>query len=189
MICAMIGGISRHVAIIPLSYRPGNNDSTIPPMDAQPELALLAKILDEQGLEAILIGNMAAAMHGAPVSTIDIDFYFRSTPRNISKLKAIARSLGAVILCPFYPVSSLFRLQRESDGLQIDFMGRIDGIRSFEGLRRRARFYSVGNSKILVAALADIVRSKRSAGRPKDRAVLEVLEQTLNEETGSRGQN
>ena len=146
----MIGGISRHVAIIPLSYRPENSDSTIPPMDAQ---------------------------------------HFRSTPRNISKLKAIARSLGAVILRPYYPVSSLFRLQRESDGLQIDFMGRIDGIRSFEGLRRRAKFYPVGRSKILVAALADIVRSKRSAGRPKDRAVLEVLEQTLNEEAANPGKN
>jgi hypothetical protein len=44
-------------------------------MDAQPELALIAKALNENSLEAILIGNMAAALHGAPVSTIDIDLF------------------------------------------------------------------------------------------------------------------
>src|SRR5260370_19479784 len=131
----------------------------MPAVNAKPELALLARVIDEQRLEAVLIGNMAAAMHGAPVSTVDIDFYFRKTPRNITKLKAIARTLGAVILRPWYPVSSLFRLQRETDGMQIDFMGQIDGIRSYEGLRSRAIVFRIGESSILVAALADIIRS------------------------------
>ena len=112
--------------------------------------------------KAVLIGNLAAAMHGAPVSTIDIDFCFRSTRPNIAKLRAIACTLGAMMLRPYYPVSSLFRLQRESYGLPIDFMGRIDGIRSFEGLRQRATSFPVGKSKVLVAALADVIRSKRA---------------------------
>jgi len=110
-------------------------------MDAQPELALLARAINEAGLEAILIGNMAAALHGAPVATIDIDLYFRKTPRNLAKLKRVATALEAVILRPYYPVSALFRLQRERDGLQIDFMGRIDGVRSYEDLRDRAAIY------------------------------------------------
>ena len=154
----------------------------MPAVNAQPELALLAKVLNQHGLDAVLIGNMAAALRGAPVSTIDVDFFFCSTPRNIAKLKAVARTLDAVILRPFYPVSSMFRLQRESDGLQIDFMGQIAGIRSYEGLRTRAAVFQVGSSKILVATLSDIIRSKRAAGRPKDVAVIEVLERTRDEE-------
>lgn len=59
-------------------------------MDAQPELALLARALHEHGLEAILTGNIAATLHGAPVSTIDIDLFFRKTPRNLQKLKGLA---------------------------------------------------------------------------------------------------
>ena len=101
-------------------------------MDAQPELSLLVNALNQHGLEAILIGNMAAALHGAPVSTVDIDLFFRKTPRNLQKLKLVAVALEAVILRPYYPVSALFRLQRESDGLQIDFMGHIDGVKSYE---------------------------------------------------------
>ncbi len=155
-------------------------------MDAQPELTLLAKALNEQGLEAILIGNMAAALHGAPVSTIDIDLFFRKTPRNMQKLKRVAGVLEAVILRPYYPVSALFRLHRERDGLQIDFMGHIDGVRSYESVRGRAGVFQVGDQKLLAASLDDIIRSKRAAGREKDLAVIGILEKTRDEEANTK---
>jgi hypothetical protein len=41
-----------------------------------------------------------------------------------------------------------------------------------------------GTSRIYVASLPDIIRSKKATGRPRDLAVLEVLEKTL-EETAS----
>ncbi len=155
-------------------------------MDAQPELALLARILNEHGLEAILIGNMAAALHGAPVSTIDIDLFFRKTPRNMQKLKLVANALEAVILRPYYPVSALFRLQRERDGLQIDFMGHIDGPQSYEGVRGRADVYEIAGHTLLAASLDDIIRSKRAAGREKDLAVIGILEKTRDEEAAAK---
>ena len=151
-------------------------------MDAQPELALLARALNDHRLEAILIGNMAAALHGAPVSTIDIDLFFRKTPRNMQKLKLVATVLEAVILRPYYPASALFRLHRERDGLQIDFMGHIDGVQSYEGVRDRAGRYEIGGQKLLAASMDDIIRSKRAAGRAKDLAVIDILEKTRDEE-------
>jgi predicted nucleotidyltransferase len=161
-------------------------------MDAAPLLIRVAKLLERYRLDAILIGNAAAALQGAPVTTLDIDFLFRKTPANTAKLKALAKELGAVILRPYHPVSGLYRVVRDEDGLQLDFMTVIDGIRSFEGLRKRARTIRIGNAQLAVADLSDIIRSKRAAGRPRDRAVLEVLERTLNEtsrlqkgETGS----
>jgi len=141
-------------------------------MDSQPELALLAKALDDHGLEAILIGNMAAALQGAPVSAIDIDLFFRLTPRNMQKLKRIATALEAVILRPYYPVLAFFRLQRESDGLQIDFLWRIDGVLSYEGVRGRADLYEIGGRRLLAASADDIILSKRAAGAaPPEREV------------------
>jgi len=148
-------------------------------MDAKPILVSVARALREQGLEAVLIGNSAAAMQGAPVTTIDIDFLIRKTPANVTKLKRLATSLGAVIFTPFYPVSGLFRLSRDGDALQLDFMTTIHGVRSFNSVRSRAIAVDVEGERLWVAALADIIASKRAADRPQDRAVLDVLEATL----------
>jgi predicted nucleotidyltransferase len=145
-------------------------------MDAKPFLVEVGRSLRQLHLDAVLIGNAAAALQGAPVTTVDFDFLFRSTAGNLRKLKALARALGATVLRPYYPASDLYRVVREDDGLQVDFMGTIHGIRSFEGVRARATVVEIDGVPILVASLADIVRSKKAAGRPRDRAVLEILE-------------
>jgi len=152
-------------------------------MDAHPVLVRVAEIMERHKLEAVLIGNAAAALQGAPVTTIDIDFFFRRTPSNVRKLKAIADELEAVVLRPYHPVSALWRIARDLDGLQLDFMDTIHGIRSFEGLRRRAIEANIGGARILVATLADIIKSKKAAARPQDLAALPVLEKVLEQTT------
>ena len=147
-------------------------------MDASPLLTKLLRAFAAQRLEAVLIGNAAAAMHGAPVTTLDFDFMFRDTSTNLRKLRAIAKSLEAVILRPYYPVSKLYRLVDDATGLQADFMPVIHGVRSFEGLRSRAVERRLDGLSVLIASLDDIIASKKAAGRDRDLAVLPVLEQT-----------
>jgi predicted nucleotidyltransferase len=144
-------------------------------VDAAPFLIQIGRALRTAALDAVLIGNAAAALQGAPVTTVDFDFLFRRTPRNLRKLKDFARALDATVLRPYYPVSDLFRVVRD-DGLQVDFMSTIHGVRSFEGLRGRASVVDIDGTTLAVASLADIIRSKRAAGRPRDVAVTEVLE-------------
>lgn len=72
----------------------------------------------------------------------------------------------------------LYPLTREDDGLHVDFMATVHGLRSFEGVRDRATAMDLAGSTIRVASLADIIRSKRAAGRDRDRAVLGILEKT-----------
>ena len=142
-------------------------------MDARPLLAQVARILEKHGLEAVLIGNAAAALQGAPVTTLDLDFMFRKTPANLRKLKAVAAGLGAVILRPYYPASDLFRIVRDDDGLQLEFMATVDGVRSLASLRSRASQATFDDAHLLVANLADIIKSKRAAGQLRDLADLE----------------
>lgn len=104
-------------------------------MNAEPLLHKVAQVLAEHRLEVVMIGNSAAALHGAPVTTLDIDFMFRKTTTNLAKLKKVARSLEATILKPYYPVSDLYRVINDERGMQLDFMAKLDGIRSFEGLK------------------------------------------------------
>jgi hypothetical protein len=162
-------------------------------MNAEPLLNKISKVLAERHLEAVMVGNAAAALHGAPVTTLDIDFMFRKTPANLKKLKAVARDFEAVVLKPYYPVSDLYRVTNDDQGLQLDFMAVLHGINSFEGLRSRAEPVEFGQFTLLIASLADIIASKRAAGRSRDLAVLPILEKTLeaqNDRTkGSRGRS
>ena len=150
-------------------------------MNGRPTLVAVARVLREQGLEAVLIGNAAAALHGAPVTTLDFDFFFLKTATNLKKLRAVAKALGAVMFTPHYPVSGLIRLMRDEDALQLDFISTIHGARSFNSVRGRAKAVKIDAETLLVAALADIIASKRSADRPRDRSVLDGLEATLKE--------
>jgi predicted nucleotidyltransferase len=155
-------------------------------MDAASFLTQIGRALERVRLEAVLIGNAAAALQGAPVTTVDFDFMFRKTRRNMAKLKAMALELDATVLRPFYPAADLYRIVRD-DGLQIDFMATIHGIRSFEGLRDRATRIEIEDTYLQVASLSDIIKSKKAAKRPRDRAVVEVLEKALEE--ASRQEN
>ena len=63
----------------------------------------------------------------------------------------------------------------------MDFMVAIHGIRSYEGIRDRASTVEFAGAALKAANLADIIKSKRAAGRPRDLAVLEILETALEE--------
>ncbi len=156
-------------------------------MDAKPALVEVGQALTQVNLEAVLIGNAAAALQGAPVTTVDFDFLFRRTPRNLEKLKDLADRLRATVLRPYYPASGLFRVTRDDDGLQVDFMTSIHGVKSFEGVRDRATRMDIDGTAILVASLDDVIRSKKAARRPRDLAVIEVLERAREAKTRQAG--
>jgi hypothetical protein len=65
-------------------------------MNATPLLSSLLAALAEVKVEVVLIGNAAAAIQGAPVTTINFDFMFRDTPTNLRKLKMAAKGLPAI---------------------------------------------------------------------------------------------
>ena len=65
--------------------------------------------------------------------------------------------------------------------LQLDFMSVLHGIKSFENLRSDAVEVDFDGYKLKLARLEKIIKSKKALGRPKDRAVIEILEKTLDE--------
>src|ERR1051325_5009150 len=150
-------------------------------MNAKPILTNIAETFRDCRLEAILVGNAAAALQGAPVTTLDFDFMFRKTPLNLKKLQKVATALDMSFSQPYYPASDLYRLVQKDTGIQLDFMSRLHGVKSFESLRSRASEVYFGKARVLVANLEDIIRSKRALGRDKDLAVLDLLERTQRE--------
>ena len=69
----------------------------------------------------------------------------------------------------------------DDTGVQVDFMSVLHGITSFENFRSDAVEVDFEGYRLKIASLKKIIRSKKALGRPKDKAVIEILEKTLDE--------
>jgi predicted nucleotidyltransferase len=142
--------------------------------------SLLKNIVDAAAkarLEFIFIGNAAAALNGAPVTTDDCDLFVRHTPRNLQKIRSMAAALSGQLWQPYYPSSRMMRLLTEE--LALDFIFNLSSRRTFESVRSRASKMKVAGREVWVASLEDVIAAKEAAARPKDRATLPILKATL----------
>jgi hypothetical protein len=143
-------------------------------------LATLATELRGARIEAIVVGNVASILNGAPVLTQDVDLLVRDTPLNRKKLKRFAAAMGGVGPERVSGLTSTERIYGADVPIDILYDRMIGGRGlSFASVRSRARAAVVGREVLTVAALADVIRSKTAAGRPKDKAVLPILRDTL----------
>jgi hypothetical protein len=150
-------------------------------MNAEPLLVRISEALQKARLEAVLIGNAAAALSGAPVTTLDFDFMVRDTRKALGRIAEFAQALDATVIPPRTDVSRVYSVVNESEGLFVDFLDTVSGVSSFASLRSRATAVHFGQGTVVVADLRDVLASKRAANRPKDRAVIELIEATLRE--------
>lgn len=141
-------------------------------------VAQVAAAITEVRLDAVMVGMMAARLQGAPLLTQDLDLLVRDTPANRKKLKLLAGKLGGVGPDELSPLSRVLRITGARAPVDILFDSIAGGLR-FEALRSRSVVVQVGGTSARVAGLADIIRSKEAAGRPKDLAQLPILRDTL----------
>lgn len=142
-------------------------------------LVELARALRAAKLEAIVIGNSASMLNGAPVTTQDIDLIIRDTTPNRRKLARFAEEIGGNAPMRVSELSEVEWIEgRLAVPVEIHY-DRISGGLTFSSLRSRAERVAIGDEKLAVASLADVIRSKQAANRPKDRAVLPILRDTL----------
>jgi hypothetical protein len=84
---------------------------------------LLAELLEattQAGLQVILIGNMAAIVHGAPVLTRDVDFLVRDHPQLQKKLQNFAEIYGVKLTRPHELSAKVIRAIGRS--VPVDFL-------------------------------------------------------------------
>ncbi|HEY5920146.1 MAG TPA: hypothetical protein VIV11_00690 [Kofleriaceae bacterium] len=138
----------------------------------------LLRALKSIGLEAIFVGNAAAALQGAPVTTQDVDLLVRDTELNREKLRRLADELGAARPVAISELTSSLRIIGAAWPIDILFDSMIGGLQ-FASVRSRSKAIQIADVAATVASLEDIIRSKEVAGRPKDLAVLPILRDAL----------
>ncbi len=144
---------------------------------------LLRGLLDE-GVQFVLIGGLAAQVHGSPSLTGDVDICFALDGDNLARLARALESLTAIrremplgLSAPLdaraLRAGDVFTLSTRYGDL--DLLAHPDPALDFEALSRRSIAAEVLGVEVRVASLADLIEMKRAAGRPKDRIELEIL--------------
>ncbi len=113
----------------------------------------------------------AAVLQGVPVVTTDVDFWMGAVHGEHDKVLRICDSLGATILTD--------HTVELPDGALLNFTYSLGGLKSFAVEKKRARKLRWLGNTVPVLSLEQIAQSKRSVGRPKDKAHLAYIESAL----------
>jgi hypothetical protein len=120
----------------------------------------LIGLLSRAGVEFVVIGGVAATMHGSAHATYDLDILYRRTSENIERL--------AIALAPLRPY-----LRGAPAGLPF--------------VLDSATIARVRDAEVRCVTLPRLIALKRAAGRRKNLNVLAELEALLEERERLRG--
>lgn len=143
-----------------------------------PDFKDMLSAFSEEGVEYLLVGAFAVAIHAVPRATGDIDLWVRPDPVNARRVWRALASFGA-------PLSKLSEedLARPGEVLQIgvypiriDILTEIAGVDFEDAWRERAET-EVDGISVPVISRRHLLANKRACGRPKDLADIALIEE------------
>lgn len=148
------------------------------------------RVLHAHGVRYVVVGGFAAVAHGSPLPTADIDITPALDAPNLAALSAALRDLDARVRVADVPGGLPFEhdagtlaaqttLNMVTRAGDVDLVLRPAGTTGYDDVVRDAVVVVVRGQPLPLASLADVVRSKQAAGRPKDLAALPVLRALL----------
>jgi hypothetical protein len=149
----------------------------------------ILRLLAHAQVEFVVVGMAAGILQGAPSVTLDIDIVHRRTPENVERLLGVLTQIHAVTRYderklmpgPSHLLGPGHQLLSTDHG-DLDCLGAVDDGVSYEDLLPFTTTILLNDGlSIQVLGLEKLIEIKRRAGRPKDLAVMPILEATLAE--------
>ena len=146
----------------------------------------LLEALSRHKVNFVLIGALAARLHGFPRLTADADITPAEDKPNLERLAAALNELDAKVYTESVPEGlsfdcSAISLVRARMWNLVTSAGRLDiafepaGVEGYDDLKKDAERFEAFGVRFFVASLDDIIRSKEAAGRPKDLDDVAIL--------------
>lgn len=157
-------------------------------MSYEPERLL--QTLNRHGVAYVVVGGLAAVAHGSTLPTEDVDITPARDRPNLDRLGAALRELNARLRTEHEPEGVAFPCDGAFIAAQPLMMNLVTDVgdvdltlapsgfpTGYDELVSRSVSIDVGDGAAThIAALDDVIRSKRAAGRKKDLAALPYLE-------------
>jgi hypothetical protein len=131
--------------------------------------------LDKHQVRYLVIGGIAAVLHGVPRATFDLDILIEATPENAQRLldAFIECNLGTAVL-----ISASDLLAHEitifQDRVRIDVQTSTPGLNFMDAWENQEVMEYQGQ-KLSVVSKKDLIASKKAAGRDVDLEDVRLL--------------
>jgi len=156
----------------------------------------LLEALCREGVEFILIGGMAARVHGSARLTEDLDLVYSRDPKNLARLACALKDLepylrGAPPGLPFRWDERTLRMglnfTLKTTLGDIDLLGEVAGGGTYPDLLPHTEEIRLFGLSCRCVDLTTLIRLKQAAGRPRDLEAIAELEAILEEEREGPG--
>ena len=143
------------------------------------------RLLAEYSVDCVIVGGVAAAIHGASILTNDLDVCYARHQPNLDRLAEALRSVHARLRNT--PEGLPFLLDAESlkrglnftftsDIGDLDLLGEVRGVGYYEDVLADSVTVELFGDRFAVIDIEKLIVAKRAAGRPKDLIALPELE-------------
>lgn len=134
------------------------------------------RLLNEHGVEYMIVGGYAVAYHGYPRFTKDVDVFYANTRVNAQRLQSVLVAFGfqasSIPLEVIEKPNAVLSIGLEP--VRIDLLNAIAGV-LFEEAWPNVVAGRYGATKVLFIGKEELLRNKRSTGRQRDLGDVEEL--------------
>ena len=150
----------------------------------------LLRALAANDVSFVIVGGVAATLHGSARLTTDLDIVYARDPQNIARLAAALAPLepylrGAPPGLPFrFDAETIARglnFTLTSKAGPIDLLGEMQGVGAYESVVTGSIEVELFGIPCRCITLEALIVAKRAAGRPKDFEVIAELESLRDE--------
>jgi hypothetical protein len=152
--------------------------------DAEKQLVLLG----QYEVECVIVGGVAATLHGSSLTTRDLDVCYNRVSENLTRLIQALRSVNARLRgapegLPFILDEETLRrglnFTFQTDIGDLDLLDEMAGVGGYPEASENADVMELFGYRYQVLSLTKLIAAKRAAGRTKDLLVLPELEAIL----------
>ena len=133
--------------------------------------ALIIRALNRARVDYLVIGGVAATLHGCPEQTYDLDILYAATPENRSRLLTALREIEAEWDQPLtddlLQRQSVFALNTKHGDL--DIFTSVPGIENFSAAASTANICNLAGQEVKMLDLQTLILSKEAAADPNPR--------------------
>lgn len=156
--------------------------------ESVPQIIEMFRVLDDHRVKFIIVGGVCAVLHGAPITTFDLDLVHSRTPVNLKFLMNALMDLDASYRGhPKQIKPDIESLASPGHHLLItrfgplDLLGTIEKDLGYADLIGHSEEIQIENLAFRILSLEYLIEIKEETSREKDRLILPVLKHTLKE--------